>query len=83
MVGALDVPVDLRAEESLREGVLGIARHAYGAPILNGDEHCARVRAVVRAGAADDLRIGEGERLSCHGSLGDGVCKARGVLFRE
>ena len=53
MIGALDVAIDLRAQESLREGMLRVTGDARRPAILDGHEHGARVRAIVRAGAAD------------------------------
>ena len=58
VIRALDVPVDLRAEEAARERMLRVARDAHGAPRLHRDEHGARVGAVVRARAADDALRG-------------------------
>src|SRR6185437_6370030 len=46
VVGSLDVPVDLRAEKTAREGVIGVTGNANGAAALDRDEHGAGVRTV-------------------------------------
>ena len=51
VVGTLDVAIHLRAEEPLRERMVGVASDANGASILHRHEHGARVRTVVRTGA--------------------------------
>ena len=56
MVRALEVAIDLGAEESLGERMVRIARDANCATVLDRDEHGAGVRTVVWAGAADDSR---------------------------
>jgi predicted dithiol-disulfide oxidoreductase (DUF899 family) len=56
-VRALVVVGDLRAERAAREGVCRVARDRDGAAVLDLHEHGAGVRAVVRAGGADDLRV--------------------------
>ena len=52
-VDALQVLVDLRAQEALREAMVGVAADADRAAVLDVDRHHAGVRAVVRA---DDLQ---------------------------
>jgi hypothetical protein len=58
VIGALDVSIHFRAEKSLREWMFGIASDAHGASVLDGDEHRARVGAVVRARGTYDARTG-------------------------
>src|SRR5262249_28107787 len=54
MVRALEVPVYLRAEKSLREGMIGVALDPCGAAVLDRDQGRAAIGAVVRAGATHD-----------------------------
>src|SRR5690348_12556854 len=79
MIRALDVPIDLRTEEALREGMVGVARDANGTAVLDRYEHGAGVRAVVRARAANDRGFGERKGFSSHDILGAGRSKARGT----
>jgi hypothetical protein len=58
VVDAGDVVVHLHAEPAPGERVLGVATDLDGPSVLDGDEHRARVRAVVRTRAPDD-------RLAC------------------
>ena len=51
-VDAVQVLVDLRAEEALREAVVGVAADGHRPAVLDVDRHHAGVRAVV---GADDL----------------------------
>ena len=79
MVCTLDVPIHFRAEEALRERVVGIAGDAHRPAVFHGDEHRARIRAVVRARAAHDRRRGLRQGFTSHYILGAGKCKARGT----
>lgn len=60
VIGALEVAIHLRAQKASREGMVGIAGDAYRATVANGNEHRARIGAVVRAGAAHDRVAGAG-----------------------
>jgi hypothetical protein len=54
VIRAIEISIHLGAEEAARDRVIGIACDANRASVANGDEHGARVGAVVRAGAPDD-----------------------------
>ena len=70
VLGALDVAIHLRAEESLREWMLRVAGDTNRPSILHGHEHRARVGTVVRTGAAHHsvARNGDVERRDEWGS---------------
>ena len=68
VIRALDVAIDLRAEEAARERMLGVAGDAHRAPVLDGDEHRAGVGAVVRTGAAHDA-IARAQRVRTDGDV--------------
>lgn len=61
MIGALKIAADLRAEESTGEGVVRIAAQVSGDTSLDGDEHAASVRAIMRANAPDRARVRDGQ----------------------
>ena len=82
MVGAIDVPVDLRAEEAACEGVLGIARDANGPAVLDGDQHRASVRAVVGTRAANGGG-GSGRRIRRHAIDHAGTLTGDGNSMRK
>src|SRR5437867_3207894 len=54
VIRPLDVAIHLGAKESLSERMVGITRDANSPAVLYGDEHRARVRAVVRTSASND-----------------------------
>jgi hypothetical protein len=58
MIRALEIPVDLGAEESLGKGMAGVALDARGATVFHGYQRRARIRAVVGTCTADDTRRG-------------------------
>src|SRR5688500_588933 len=77
VVGALEVAIDLRAEESLCEGMLRIAGDTHGASVLHRHEHRAGVGAVVGARTTNDVRHGGRTRRCVHGRSGiEGVAEA-------
>src|SRR5690606_19538299 len=55
-VGALEVARNLGAQHALRRGVVRIAAHLRCDTVLDGDEHRAGIRAVMRTGAAHDAQ---------------------------
>ena len=55
MVDALEVVIDLGAERAARERMRGIAGQPLGQAVAHLDDPAAGVRAVVSAGAADDI----------------------------
>src|SRR5215831_15792599 len=59
VIRSLDVAIDLGAKKAARERMLRIAGDANGAAGFHGDEHRARVGAVVRARAANRARLRE------------------------
>src|SRR5262245_47975505 len=59
MIRAFDVPVHLRAEEAACERMIRIAGHFGCASVfVDGDEHRARIGAVVRTRSANDPASG-------------------------
>jgi hypothetical protein len=57
MVRALEVSIDLRAEEAVGERVLGVAGDTRGSPALDRRQGGTGVRAVVRTPTTHDARI--------------------------
>ena len=57
VVGPLQVPVYLRAEETLRDRVIGVPLDADRSTILDRRDDRARVRAVVWTCAADGAGV--------------------------
>ena len=70
MIRSLDVSIDLGAEKALRERMRRVAGDARGSSVLDGDEHGARVRAVVGTRAANDRGLGQGKGIRGHDGLG-------------
>ena len=73
----LQVPVHLGAEEAVGERVVGISRDANRAPILDRDEHGARVGTVMRTGAAHHGCAGLGHSGRSHGGESIGEWRTR------
>ena len=77
MVGALDVPIYLGAEESARHGVIRVARDSLGAAILHRHEHGAGVGTIMWARAANDPVVRNREVGGHSGSRHDREKRAR------
>ena len=66
MIRPVDVSIDLRTEKALSERVVRVALNTHRPAMFDGDEHGARVGAVVRARAVDNASIGDGKGIGGH-----------------
>ena len=66
MVGALEISIDLCAEEPIRERVLRVTRDARRSPALHGGDRRTRIGTIVRTGSTHDAGVALNERRSAH-----------------
>jgi hypothetical protein len=66
VVGALEVAIDLCAEEPIRERVLRVTRDARRSPALHGGHRRTRIGTIVRTCSAHDAGVALNERRSAH-----------------
>jgi hypothetical protein len=67
MIGAVEIAVDLRAKETLRDRMIRVPLDSNGAAMLHGRDDGARVRTIVWTRAADSAVVDQGEG-GAHGS---------------
>ena len=81
-VRAVEIARDLRAQHALRRRMVGRAADRDRAAVLDGRQHRAGVRTIVRAGAADDAAAGGGGGSSgMRHANSTGLCTARAALI--